>query len=98
MELSTFIVQVHEKEARIRIMMRMMGLGTPAYWTINYAFWTIIYIVFTLIFSGIAVAVRLPSGYRIGLFTLQVFCVPYFSGRKFFLPAQSSLIMSSNFE
>ena len=31
--------QVQEKEARIRVMMRMMGLGTAAYWAINYAFW-----------------------------------------------------------
>jgi hypothetical protein len=32
-------LQVQEKEARIRVMMRMMGLGTAAYWVINYVFW-----------------------------------------------------------
>ncbi len=64
--------QVQEKEARIRVMMRMMGLGTAAYWAINYAFWVAVYVLFAVAFSAIAVAVQLPSGYRIGLFTRQV--------------------------
>ncbi len=54
------------------MMMRMMGLGTAAYWAINYAFWVAVYVLFAVAFSAISVAVQLPSGYRIGLFTRQV--------------------------
>jgi hypothetical protein len=34
---------VYEKENHLRVMMRMMGLGSPAYWLINYAFWLAMY-------------------------------------------------------
>jgi hypothetical protein len=64
--------QVQEKEGRLRVMMRMMGLGTAAYWAINYAFWLLVYVFFAVVFSVVAAFVRLPSGYRIGLFTQQV--------------------------
>ena len=64
--------QVQEKEGRLRVMMRMMGLGTAAYWAINYAFWLLVYVFFAVVFSVVAAFVRLPSGYRIGLFPRQV--------------------------
>jgi hypothetical protein len=51
--------------------MRMMGLGTSAYWVINYVFWFILYVLFTIIFVFIASVVSLPSGYKLGVFTRQ---------------------------
>jgi hypothetical protein len=56
---------------KLRVMMRMMGLGTSAYWVINYVFWFLIYAVFCAIFVGLGYAGSLPSGYRIGIFTRQ---------------------------
>ena len=58
------VALVYEKEMRLRVMMRMMGLGTTAYWTINYLFWCLVYAVFCFIFMSLASIVRLPSGYR----------------------------------
>ena len=51
-----------------RIMMRMMGLGTSAYWSITFAFWFLLYIVFALVFMMLVNLVALPSGYKIGMF------------------------------
>jgi hypothetical protein len=66
-------MQVYEKEMKLRVMMRMMGLGTGAYWVINYVFWFLIYLIFCIVFVGIGYLLRLPSGYRIGIFTRQNF-------------------------
>ena len=41
---------VQEKAARIRIMMKMMGLGWGAFWLITWCFWFLIYFCFALIF------------------------------------------------
>jgi hypothetical protein len=41
----------------------------------------IVYILFALLFSIIASSVRLPSGYRIGVFTAQVSCLIPLSAR-----------------
>jgi len=60
---------VYEKEMKLRVMMRMMGLGTSAYWLINYLFWLLIYSVFTFLFVLIGSTASLPSGYTIGIFT-----------------------------
>jgi len=60
---------VYEKEMKLRVMMRMMGLGTSAYWVINYLFWFLIYAGFTFVFVLVACVVRLPSGYSLGLLT-----------------------------
>jgi hypothetical protein len=49
----------------------MMGLGTSAYWIINYLFWLLIYAAFAFLFVLIASLVRLPSGYSLGLLTHQ---------------------------
>lgn len=60
---------VEEKHARIRIMMRMMGLGTTAYWTVTFAFWILLYLGFSLVFMLVVNLVALPSsGYRLGMF------------------------------
>ena len=66
---------VYEKEMRLRIMMRMMGLGTQAYWTINYIFWVAVYTVFSVIFIGAASVVQLPSGYKPGIITRQNYSI-----------------------
>jgi len=60
---------VYEKEMKLRVMMRMMGLGTSAYWLINYLFWLAIYTVFVFLFVLIGSIAALPSGYTIGIFT-----------------------------
>ena len=52
-------------------MMRMMGLGTSAYWVINYIFWFLMYALFVIIFVFFGSVVSLPSGYKLGLFTRQ---------------------------
>jgi len=62
---------VYEKEMKLRMMMRMMGLGTSAYWAINYTFWVIMYTVFTFIFIILGNNISLPSGYKLGLFFRQ---------------------------
>jgi len=56
---------------KLRMMMRMMGLGTSAYWAINYTFWVIMYTVFTFIFIILGNNISLPSGYKLGLFFRQ---------------------------
>jgi hypothetical protein len=68
---------VYEKEMRLRVMMRMMGLGTTAYWLINYIFWLVMYLVFTIIFIFIGSVARLPSGYTIGIFTRQDYSIHF---------------------
>lgn len=56
---------------KLRVMMRMMGLGTAAYWVINYLFWFLMYAAFTIIFVLLGSVVSLPSGYKLGIFTRQ---------------------------
>ena len=58
-------------QMKLRVMMRMMGLGTSAYWVINYLFWFFLYLLFTIIFIFVGSVVSLPSGYKLGLFTRQ---------------------------
>ncbi|KAJ1494901.1 hypothetical protein T484DRAFT_1763970 [Baffinella frigidus] len=60
---------LYEKEQRLRVMMRMMGLSSTAYWAINYLFWFLIYAVYAAFIVLVASNVSLPSGYTIGLFT-----------------------------
>uniref|UniRef100_A0A7S4NY30 ABC transporter domain-containing protein n=1 Tax=Guillardia theta TaxID=55529 RepID=A0A7S4NY30_GUITH len=68
----TIIVSiVYEKEMKLRVIMRMMGLGNAPYWFINYIFWFIIYALFIFMLLLVASLARLPSGYTIGLFTKQ---------------------------
>jgi hypothetical protein len=65
---------------KLRVMMRMMGLGTSAYWVINYLFWFFLYLMFTIIFIFVGSVVSLPSGYKLGLFTRQDYrYFPFFS-------------------
>jgi hypothetical protein len=72
---------VYEKEIRLRVLMQMLGLGTLAYWSINYFFWLCIYIMFSLVFYIFGSLVRLPSGYSVAIITKNeptihvVFCL-----------------------
>ena len=59
------------QQVKLRVMMRMMGLGTSAYWVINYVFWFLLYALFAIIFVFVGSVVSLPSGYKLGLFTRQ---------------------------
>lgn len=62
---------VYEKEVRLRVLMKMLGLGSFAYWVINYFFWLVVYILFSLVFFVFGSTVRLPSGYKIGIVATQ---------------------------
>ena len=68
---------VYEKEVKLRIIMKMMGLGTGAYWIINYAFWCFFYTLFSVIFLTIASFVQLPSGYKPGIITVQNYSIHF---------------------
>jgi len=68
---------VYEKEVKLRVMMRMMGLGTSAYWVINYIFWFLMYALFAIIFVFFGSVVSLPSGYKLGLFTRQQYRIHF---------------------
>ena len=67
-------VGVLEKVSKARIMMRMMGLGSSAFWGITYAFWFMMYFSFSMLFLLISNTAETPSwfnsqgGYRIGMF------------------------------
>jgi hypothetical protein len=60
---------VYEKEIRLRVLMQMLGLGTFAYWSINYLFWLLVYLIFSFVFYIFGSLVRLPSGYTVGIIT-----------------------------
>jgi len=44
------VALVYEKEHKLRVMMKMMGLDTNAYWVINYGFFVTMYIFYIMIF------------------------------------------------
>ena len=49
--------------------MHMCGLGTAAYFLVNYLFWLAIYVLFLTVFYVCASTFRLPSGYTIAIVT-----------------------------
>lgn len=51
--------QVYEKEKRLRMMMKMHGLGDGAYWLITYLWYLALYIVYMLIFVIFGAAIGL---------------------------------------
>ena len=59
---------MHEKEHRIRIMMRMMGLSSSVYWAVTWLFWSGLYLLFLGVFNLWTVVFELPNGYSIGWF------------------------------
>jgi len=81
--------------------MRMMGMGTAAYWVINYLFWLVLYVIFTFIFLLVGSTIRLPSGYQLGLFTKQqasihiVFFLLFINSSIAFAMLWASVISSS---
>jgi len=63
---------VYEKEVNLRIIMKMMGLGTGAYWIINYAFW-----VLALSHAGVTASTSCCSSSSSSIqFRLQCFVPP----------------------
>ncbi|CAD7698561.1 unnamed protein product [Ostreobium quekettii] len=50
---------VYEKANRLRIIMKMHGLGDAAYWIVNYAYYLLLYIVYIGIFVAVGSAVDL---------------------------------------
>ncbi|KAJ1474049.1 hypothetical protein T484DRAFT_1833900 [Baffinella frigidus] len=60
------VALVYEKEMHLRVMMRMMGLGSAAYWIINYAFWLLMYSMYILFMVAVASGVSLPSAHCVG--------------------------------
>lgn len=58
--LPVYVAQlVSEKEGQLRSMMTMQGLGTPAYYIVNYVWQMLLYIVFMAIFWGFGAAIGL---------------------------------------
>lgn len=50
---------VYEKESRLRVMMKMHGLGDAAYWIINYIYYFLLYCTYMTIFVLVASAADL---------------------------------------
>ena len=71
------VTYVQEKVSNIRIMMKMMGLDTVAYFSIMYAFWLAMSVAFFMIFLLVVNVSQLPSGYRIGMFAHVNFGVQF---------------------
>ena len=65
---SIVTTHVQEKVVRIRIMMKMMGLGTSAYWFISYVFWFVIMFTFSMFFMLLVNVCKSSNGYKIGMF------------------------------
>jgi ABC-type multidrug transport system ATPase subunit len=65
---SIVVTHVQEKVSRNRIMMKMQGLGTSAYWSISYIFWFSIMFSFSMVFFLLANVISTDSGYKIGMF------------------------------
>ncbi len=60
MLLPIFLLQlVYEKEKRLRMMMKMHGLGNGAYWLITYTWDLLLYIAYMFIFIGFGSAIGL---------------------------------------
>lgn len=58
--LPTFLQQlVYEKEKRLRMMMKMHGLGDTVYWLVTYAWYLLLYCVYIIIFILFGAAVQL---------------------------------------
>ena len=51
--------QVYEKEKRLRMMMKMHGLGDTAYWLVTYAWYLILYCLYIIVFIIFGSAIRL---------------------------------------
>eukprot|EP00898_Chlorokybus_atmophyticus_P003419 jgi/Chlat1/4078/Chrsp26S04118 len=55
---------VYEKERRLRLMMKMHGLGDRSYWTVTYLYNLALYIVYIILFILFGTAVRLKFFYK----------------------------------
>ncbi|CAD7702023.1 unnamed protein product [Ostreobium quekettii] len=44
---------VYEKEHRLRMMMKMHGLGDAAYWVVNYMYYLVLYMLYIAVFIGV---------------------------------------------
>ena len=60
MLLPIFLMQlVYEKEHRLRMMMKMHGLGDGAYWLVTYAWFALLYVVYMAVFVAFGSAIGL---------------------------------------
>ena len=50
---------VYEKERRLRMMMKMHGLGDGAYWLVTYAFFWCLYVAYMVVFVAFGSAIKL---------------------------------------
>lgn len=62
---------VDEKENRLRIMMKMHGLGDAAYWIVNYLYYLVLYILYIAVFIAIGSAVDLGI-FRLTDYSIQI--------------------------
>lgn len=68
---------VYEKEQRLRMMMKMHGLGDPAYWAVTYAWNLALYLAYGALFiiSGSALGLQYfrKTNYGLIIITLLIF-------------------------
>jgi hypothetical protein len=69
---------VYEKEKRLRMMMKMHGLGDTAYWLVTYAWYLILYCLYIIVFIIFGSAIRLKiftmTNYGAAVPALLSFC------------------------
>ena len=78
---------VQEKEIRLRVIMRMHGLGDAAYWIINLSYWFVLHIVYTAMVLGFGHALG------IGFFARNGSGVMYFSFVMFSLVQMATALL-----
>lgn len=50
---------MYEKEKKLRMIMKMHGLGDGVYWLVSYLWWAALYVVYMLVFLVVGSAVNL---------------------------------------
>jgi hypothetical protein len=93
---SIVVTHVQEKVSRNRMMMKMQGLGTSAYWSISYIFWFSIMFTFSMVFFLLANVISTDSGYKIGMFQRVAPSVQFvFRESVLFIGTQFSILYTS---
>jgi ABC-2 family transporter protein len=46
------VMLVYEKEAGLRMMMKMHGLGDAAYWLVTYTWYLMLYVIYIIVFMA----------------------------------------------
>ncbi|GLC69187.1 hypothetical protein PLESTF_000800000 [Pleodorina starrii] len=96
MLLPTFLqLLVYEKEKRLRMMMKMHGLGDGAYWLVTYCWYLLLYIVYMIIFIVFGAGVGLEIFRRTSM-GLQIVFYLLFGNNMIALAFMLSSLFSSS--